>query len=160
MQVSDVCADDLDEVLALNEASVPHVNSLVIDDLRWFADTASCFRVARIEGKMAGFLIGLGPGLDYASPNYRWFARRHEDFGYVDRVAVAPFARRQGVGSRLYDEFAAILRGRVPVLTCEVNIRPANDSSMAYHERHGFVRVATQELDDGRKKVALMEKRL
>lgn len=160
MQVSDVCAGDLDEVLALNESSLPHVNSLVLDDLRWFAENAMFFRVARIEKTLAGFLIGLGPGLDYTSPNYRWFGRRHEHFGYIDRVVVAPFARRRGVGSRLYDEFAATLRGYVPVMTCEVNIRPANDASLTYHERHGFVCIATQETDGGGKEVALMEKRL
>ncbi len=160
MQIADFHEADLDNVLALNEAAVPHVNSLDRDALRWFAANVRYFRVAAIDDDLVGFLIGLQPGLDYASPNYQWFCARHRRFGYVDRVVVSPTARRRGVASQLYEDFAARLRGFVPLMTCEVNIRPANASSMVYHERHGFVQVATQETEGGKKEVALMEKRL
>lgn len=160
MQVEDVTAPDLDDVLALNQASLPHVSSLSRRDIQWFLDHAPYFRLARREGKLAGFLIGLGPGLDYASPNYRFFCNRHETFGYVDRVVVAPEAQRLGVASRLYEDYASTLRGFTPVMTCEVNIRPPNEGSLVYHDGHGFVRVATQETEGGRKEVALLEKRL
>lgn len=160
MQVIDVSEAWLEEILALNEASVPAVNSLDLEQMRWFHDRAPYFRCLRVEDRLAGFLIGLGPGLDYASPNYRWFCGKHERFGYVDRVAVAKDFRRLGIASRLYDDFADTLRGEVPVMTCEVNIRPPNESSMAYHLRHGFVRVATQKTEGGAKEVALMEKTL
>ena len=43
-------------------------------------------------------------------------------------------------------------------MTCEVNIRPPNDGSMHFHERLGFRQVASQEIDGGKKEVALMEK--
>ena len=160
MQVVDVSEAFLEEIRALNEASVPAVNSLDLAQVRWFAEHATYFRVVRIDGQLAGFLIGLGPGLDYASPNYRWFCMKHELFGYVDRVAVAEDFRRLGIGSTLYDDYADTLRGQVPVMTCEVNIRPPNESSMAYHLQHGFVCVATQETEGGSKEVALMEKTL
>ena len=81
-------------------------------------------------------------------------------FGYVDRVAVASAAQRLGIASRLYEDYASTLRGFAPVMTCEVNLRPPNAGSLTYHEIHGFVRVATQETEGGRKEVALMEKRL
>lgn len=160
MQVTDVKETDLDDVLALNQASLPHVSSLTMRELRWFAQNAPYFRVIRRDGRLAGFLIGLGPGLDYRSPNYRYFKKKHEMFGYIDRVAVAPDAQRLGVASQLYEDYATTLRGFVPVMTCEVNIRPPNEGSLAYHQHHGFVRVATQETDGGNKEVALMEKRL
>lgn len=160
MQVEDVSASDLDDVLALNEASVPHVNSLTAHELEWFLKHATYFRLVRHEERLAGFLIGLGPGLDYQSPNYRYFCARHEMFGYVDRVAVATEAQRLGIASRLYEDYASTLRGFAPVITCEVNLRPSNAGSLAYHERHGFVCVATQETEGGSKEVALMEKRL
>ena len=160
MQVSDVTAVDLGEVLELNEACVPHVNGLDIEAMRWFADVADFFRQVRKDGRLAGFLIGLGPGLDYASPNYRFFADRYEKFGYVDRVAVAREARRLGVASLLYKTYEEFLLEVAPVMTCEVNLQPPNRSSMTYHERHGFVCVATQQTEGGRKRVALMEKYL
>jgi predicted GNAT superfamily acetyltransferase len=160
MQISDITDADLAAALALNESSTPHVNNIDLDMMRWFAANAFYFRVATIEGRFAGFLIGLRPGVDYASENYRWFCNNYKDFGYIDRVAVADSARRCGVASRLYDDFAAALRGQVEIMTCEVNIRPPNESSMRYHETQGFVQVATQETEGGKKQVALMEKKL
>ncbi len=160
MQIRDVHAGDIDEVHALNEASVPHVSSISLEAMQWFADQAHHFRVAILDGKLAGFMIGLRPGLNYASLNYRWFSENYDDFGYVDRVAVAEFAQRRRVASTLYEDFAGRLAGEVSVMTCEVNIRPPNESSMRYHELHGFRRVASQETEGGRKEVALMEKKL
>ncbi len=160
MQICDVSPHRLDEVLDLNETSVPHVSSVSINEMRWFGANAHYFRIAILDGELAGFLIGLRPGLDYASPNYGWFSRNYRDFGYVDRVAVAESARRNGVASALYADFEATLAGEVDVMTCEVNVRPPNESSMRYHELHGFVRVGSQETEGGRKEVALMEKRL
>lgn len=160
MQLSVVTPADLARVLALNEAAVPHVNSIDLEQMRWFADNAYYFKVASIDDQLVGFLIGLRPGLDYGSENYRWFCENYDDFGYVDRVAVDESARRFGVASRLYEDFAALLEGAAPYMTCEVNVRPPNESSMRYHERHGFRQVATQVTEGGSKEVALLEKRL
>lgn len=160
MQLTDITAADLHAVLDLNESSVPHVSSIDLEQMRWFANNAFYFRVATVDGRFAGFLIGLRPGLNYGSENYRWFCENYSDFGYVDRVAVDPSARRLGVASRLYDDFAATLRGAVSCMTCEVNVRPANESSMRYHEMHGFVKVGSQETEGGSKEVAMLEKKL
>ncbi|MDJ0939327.1 MAG: GNAT family N-acetyltransferase, partial [Woeseiaceae bacterium] len=92
--IRDVRASDLDAVLELNEAVVPDVNSLSIADLQWFADSAHYFRIAHAGDRFASFLIGMRPGTDYASPNYRWFVENYDDFGYIDRIAVAEHARR------------------------------------------------------------------
>ena len=58
----------------------------------------------------------------------------------------------------MYRDFGSSLPDVVPVLTCEVNIRPPNESSMRFHERYGFERVATQLIDDRSKEVALLAK--
>lgn len=160
MKLADVTVDDLPAVLALNEAAVPHVSSVSVEEMRWFSKHAHYFRIARIDGQLAGFLIGLRPGLSYQSPNYRWFSDHYEDFGYVDRVAVSRRARRQRVATRLYEDYANSLIGEVGVMTCEVNLRPANDASMRFHELQGFARVASQQTDGGEKEVALLEKKL
>lgn len=160
MRISDVSAIDLEGVCGLNDESVPHVSQIDREAMQWFANNAQYFRVAKIDRNLAGFLIGLRPGLPYDSPNYQWFGDRYRDFGYVDRVAVAASARRLGVATRLYEDFTATLGGSVDVLTCEVNIRPANKSSIQYHERLGFVQVGTLQSEGGKKKVALLEKKL
>ena len=159
MQISRIEQNDYDSVLALNAESVPHVNLVGAEELKWFDDNAACVHVAKIADRLAGFLIGLRPGTGYASPNYRWFCDNYQDFAYVDRVAVPSWARRQGVAESLYAAFAESQPG-VPRMTCEVNIRPKNDGSMRFHERMGFRQVASQEIDGGNKEVALMEKTL
>lgn len=160
MQLLDVTEADLAVVLALNEASTPHVSSIDLEQMQWFAANAFYFRIATIEDRFAGFLIGLRPGVDYGSENYRWFCSNYEDFGYIDRVAIEPSARRLGVASKLYEDFAGALRGVVDSMTCEVNVRPPNESSMRYHEEHGFVQVGRQQTEGGSKEVAMMEKKL
>lgn len=160
MQVADLSQADLEDVWILNEESVPNVSHIDRNEMAWFAEHAHYFRVIRHESELAGFLIGLRPGLPYASPNYRWFCERYPDFGYIDRVAVATSARRLGVATQLYRDFAATLVDGIEVMTCEVNIQPANESSMEYHRKLGFTEVGTQQTEGGEKEVALLEMRL
>ena len=159
MQISKIQPDDYDEVLVLNEASVPHVNSIDSRDLAWFHENAAFLSVVRIDGRLAGFMVGLRPGTSYKSENYRWFCENYDDFAYVDRVAVAEWAQRRGIAESLYTRFATSQSG-APVMTCEVNLRPPNEGSMRFHERMGFRQVASQETEGGKKEVALMEKKL
>ena len=84
-----VSLTELDVLLALNESEVPHVGSIDIERMHWFAKNADYFKVAQQDEQIAGFLVGFRPGSAYQSPNYRWFCDRYDDFAYVDRVAVA-----------------------------------------------------------------------
>jgi len=158
--IRDVATEDIDEILTLNEAEVPAVNSIPIGQMHWFAEHAAYFRVAIANNRLAAFLIGLRPGVAYESVNYRWFCKNYEDFGYIDRIAVAEHARRHGLATRMYDDFQASLKGDVDTMTCEVNLRPPNEVSMRFHERHGFSQVGTQPSEGGTKEVALMAKTL
>lgn len=158
--IRDVVAPDLDAVLSLNQAEVPHVGSADAEKMRWYADHATYFRVAVADSELAAYLVGFRPGTTYTSPNYRWFCERYDDFAYVDRIAVAPPARRSGLASRMYDDFAAELPESVGIMTCEVNIRPPNPSSMDFHCRLGFEQVGSLTSDDGEKEVAMLLKSL
>ena len=159
MKILNIAQHELAEVLLLNESAVPHVSSIDEVEMQWFADHAAFFDVARIDGDLAGFLIGLRPGTSYKSVNYRWFCEHYNDFAYVDRVVVAAQARRLGVAETLYKKFAESQSG-VPRMTCEVNVRPTNPVSMRFHEQQGFRQVGTQESEGGTKTVAMMEKTL
>ncbi len=152
----DVRDSDLRAVLRLNQSEVPHVGSIDIERMQWFAEHADYFRIA-IDGENLGaYLVGLRPGSSYGSPNYRWFCEHYDDFAYVDRVAVAASVRREGLASRLYDDFAASVPETVGFLTCEVNVRPPNESSMQYHLNRGFEKVGSLVSDNGKKEVALL----
>ncbi|MCH8944406.1 MAG: GNAT family N-acetyltransferase [Proteobacteria bacterium] len=159
MQIKNVTPKDFADVLRLNEDSLPHVSRIGTDDLQWFADNAAYFRMIRIDERLAGFLIGLRPGTNYASPNYNWFCDNYDDFAYIDRVAVADWARRRGIAESFYNDFGHSQSG-VAVMTCEVNIRPPNTGSMQFHERQGFKRIGSQVIDDGEKEVAYLEKKI
>lgn len=165
VSIRDVGNEDLDAVLELNEFVVPTVNSIPLEKMRWFAEQAAYFRVAiveegQVDERLAGFLIGLRPGIDYESSFYQWFCKNYDDFGYIDRVAVADHARRMGIASRLYDDFRLSLPNSVARMTCEVNTRPPNEGSMRFHKRMGFAQVGSLESLDGSKEVATLEKPL
>ncbi|GIL01889.1 MAG: acetyltransferase [Alphaproteobacteria bacterium] len=145
---------DWPAVVALNNAATPHVNALGEAQMRRLGAEARLALRATADREIAGFVLALAPGADYASPNYRWFAARYRDFLYVDRVAVASRWRGRGIAWRLYEAvFAAA--GAAPVC-CEVNLRPANDTSMRFHLGLGFVEVGRQMVEDGAKEVALL----
>jgi hypothetical protein len=156
---------DLPALHALNEAAVPAVNSLSPDGLRELLEAALVADVVESPageggGTVAGFLICLPEGLDYASDNYRWFSGQYPRFAYVDRVVVDGGQRGGGLGGALYGALTRKLAGQRPILTCEVNERPPNPASLRFHERLGFTPVGRQETEGGAKSVVLLAKPL
>lgn len=160
VELRDALPADLETVLALNEAAVPHVNRIDPAQLQALHRQAAYFRVALVADAVAAFLLGLTPEADYESPNFRWFCRNYAGFAYIDRVAVAESARRLGLASALYADFESQFATRVSMLACEVNLRPPNPASMDFHLRHGFRQAGSQVVDGGRKEVAMLVKTL
>jgi predicted GNAT superfamily acetyltransferase len=155
-----VSIDDLAVLRLLNEAATPHVNSIRLAEFDWFRVHAPYFRVAEQGGNIVGFLTALTPELPYASPNFEWFQTNRDRFVYIDRIVVTESARGSGVGRRLYRDVAEFAAPFANSLTCEVNIRPANPGSVAFHQRMGFREVGRQETEGGKKEVMLLEKEL
>jgi len=161
VHIRDLRWGDLAAVLALNNENVPAVSPLDATALARLTTLASVPLVAEIDHVFAGFCLVLPPGADYASLNYGWFSAHagalgYGTFAYLDRIAVAPSARRHGVGRAFYARLVERLRGVAPVLFCEVNIRPRNDVSLAFHESVGFREVGQQDTDGGAKTVSLL----
>ncbi len=157
MTIRDAHPDDLVEVLALNQKALPHVSSVALEDMQRFLEQAAYFKISRDPvGDLQGFLIALMPGLDYASDNYRWFSQAFDDFFYIDRIVIAENSRGQGLGSLLYQDVIETARSHAPRLTCEVNSKPPNPLSMAFHERFDFAPVGTQQTEGGTKEVTLL----
>ena len=159
--VRPVRPEDLDAVRLLNAANVPAVG--VLDEARvtLFTTAAEACWVAVDGGEVVGWFVGLLHGHEYASPNYRWFAERHDRFAYVDRIALAPAARGTGLADTVYDRFEQLARDAdVPVLCAEVNTVPPNPRSLAFHRRRGFDVVAEQAPYGGDERVAMLERLL
>ena len=72
-------------------------------------------------------------------------------------TAIDPTAQGLGLGRELYDEVKRHVDAEW--FTLEVNLRPRNDGSLAFHERLGFDEVGQQETDYGML-VSLQAKRL
>jgi len=147
---------DLPAVHAINQACVPHLSSITLEELRELARQACHFTVVKTDGKVVGFMLALGPGQRYESLNYRWFSERYEDFVYVDRIAFASGFRGAGLGRRLYENIEGEYKGRASVITCEVNLLPPNPESLAFHKRLGFEEVGQQDTEGGKKRVSLL----
>ncbi len=145
MLLRDAVDADLATVHALNEQSVPAVNSLAPDRLVWLAREAAYFRVATFGMDIAGFLLCLSPEVPYDSPNFGWVKARYDDFLYIDRVAVASQYHRRGVARALYRDAASLSGKRFRLLAAEVNTRPRNDGSLRFHASMGFEAVGSQD---------------
>lgn len=156
--------DDLIEVHAINQGEVPRVGSEPIAALAHIAAESILAPVAvdTDSGELVGFAMVLGPDADYGSDNYAWFGERYADFVYLDRVAIPPAHQRRGIGRALYDYVGAHARAVRPSATdwtLEVNLRPRNDQSLAFHTAMGFVEVGRHESRHGYL-VAMMAKPL
>jgi predicted GNAT superfamily acetyltransferase len=144
---------DLPRVLELNQGALPAVSPLGLEALERLV--AQCSMALGVEapdgsataGELAGFCLVLEPGADYGSGNYRWFSERYDSFVYLDRVVVDEAHRGQGLGRALYEEVEQL--ATAPLFTLEVNLRPRNDGSLAFHAALGFTEVGQQETDYG-----------
>jgi len=159
VQIRDVRTDELEHLLELNQSNQPHVSSISLKDLDHLHSEAMYFRLAESNGQMAGFLIAFDPAADYDSPNFLWFRGRYKTFAYIDRIIVAPEARRKGIAFRLYKDLEMLAKERrIPIMACEYNLLPRNEVSRLFHQKYGFEEVGTQETENGKKTVSLQIK--
>lgn len=155
-----VRSTDCAQLIALNSAAVPAVNDLTPDDLAALiaASHSAIAVVADTEpATVLGFAILFAAGAAYASENYRYFSGRSDSFLYVDRIVVAAGHRGRGLGARLYSAvFDAARALPADVVFCEVNLRPANPESLAFHNRLGFTEIGQQSTKNGAVVVSLL----
>ncbi len=143
-------------VLALNEDFVELLSPLDEVRLQQLLAWSDQALAVELDGGFAGFVLTFAAGAAYDGENFAWFAARHDDFLYLDRIVLAPHTRRQGVASAVYDELERGC-GR-PVLCLEVNLDPPNEASLAFHRGRGYVEVGRRV--SGGHLVSLMTKTL
>ena len=160
LSIRDVQPHELDSVLALNNAAGSTILPLDAAALRTLYEQASYFRLAEIDGHIAGFLLALREDADYASPNFQWFRERHSTFAYIDRIVVAKPYRGLGLGRVFYADVTSYAEMRVPLLSCEVFLEPRDDISLLFHGMWGFQEVGQQTMPSNGRRVALLAKPL
>jgi len=160
LAIRDVQEHDLDAVLAVNNGAGEGILPMSEAQLRHFFDIADYFRVAEVEGRLAGFLIALREDAGHDSPNFLWFRERFPRFLYVDRIVIARNNRRHGLGRVFYSDVQSYAEVRVPQLTCEVFLEPRDDATLLFHGSFGFHEVGQQRMPGNDRPVSLLSKEL
>ena len=141
-------------ILALNNAHAKELSWLEPARLQHLV--AHAF-LARRVGALDAFLLAFDQDAPYDSPNFLWFRARYPRFVYVDRVVVAASARGRGLARTLYrDLFEQAARAGHQCVVCEVNTRPPNPESGAFHAALGFTEVGHASIHDGAKDVCYL----
>jgi len=143
--------DDLPAILKLNNANLPAVSLLDLDELESDLEVAEHALVI-VADEVLGFCVTFPSGLDVdLGTNYKWFSDRYDDFLYLDRVVIDAAHRSRGLGEALYREVEHRMRseGRTSRFTCEVNLQPRNEGSLRFHARMGFEQVGEQQAKPG-----------
>ncbi|MFN0027196.1 MAG: GNAT family N-acetyltransferase, partial [Acidimicrobiales bacterium] len=148
---------DWDQIMALNNAEVPHVGPLQPDQGQWFIDHAAITVLETTgpntgdggsdggERELVAMVVAMTDGCGYTSPNYGWFAARYPHFSYIDRIVVRADFAGAGIAQRLYHHvMVSATNAAKPVLCAEVNLEPPNERSLRFHQRFGFVEVGRQ----------------
>ena len=160
ISIRDVREHELDSVLALNNAAGVTILPLDATKARFFFDHATYFRVAEVDGHLAGFLIAFDQDAAYQSSNYQWFRERYPAFFYIDRVVVASSRRGAVLGRVFYADVQSFAEVRAPQLACEVFLEPRNDVAVLFHGTYGFQEVGQQLMPETGRRVSLLAKEL
>ena len=144
--VRDLAPEDLDWAHALNQANGRELSFMEATD---FTAMLSRARFARVLDPEAAFLLAFDQPPTIDSPNFAWVRQHYPEALYIDRIAVASHARRQGVARRLYEDlFQQAAAQGFPQIACEINADPPNPASDAFHEALGFKPVGEARLED------------
>jgi predicted GNAT superfamily acetyltransferase len=145
-------------LLVLNNAHAQELSWLEPERLQHLVQQAF---LARRIGNLDAFMLALDQDALYDSPNFLWFRARYPRFVYVDRIVVASTARGRGCARRLYhDLFEHGARAGHERVVCEVNARPPNPESDAFHATLGFVEVGSASIYNDSKTVRYLSRAL
>lgn len=153
---------DASDVLRINGGARPGVAALTDLEFERLRGIARGHMLAAVcDARVVGYLLAFDSGAAYDGEEFRWFREReNEVFVYVDQVAVAEGSRGRGAGLALYAAISAIAHDvGAGALCCEVNARPPNPASLAFHKKLGFVVAGSLVTEDGRE-VDLLRLRL
>ena len=136
------------EMHTINQENIPEVGDLSeLEDFRARVNLSKNIFVYKWEDIIKAFVLCMREGQPYNSPNYQYISSRFEKFLYVDRIAVQEKFRRKGLAEKIYS--TVIDKGKENNLDilCEVNTRPSNKPSMAFHQKMGVEEIGTNDFE-------------
>lgn len=160
LTLRDVRPSDLAAVTGLNNTAGSSILPMDAAQIDHFYRHADYFRVAEVDGHLAGFLIALRDCTEHASSNFQWFRRHCKEFVYIDRVVVGDLHRGHGLGRLFYSDVQSFAEVRSPNLACEVFLEPRDDVSVLFHGVFGFHELGQQVMPESGRRVSLLVKPL
>jgi predicted GNAT superfamily acetyltransferase len=136
----DATAGDCDAILRINCDALPGVAELTPAYFEHLMSVRALFRLIEVKERVVGYLCTMNPSAAYDREEFQWFRERlRENFLYIDQVALALPYRGHGLGRTLYDDLEPYTYcNGIDTLVCEVNYKPANVASLAFHQQRGF----------------------
>jgi predicted GNAT superfamily acetyltransferase len=150
---------DETRVLEINVEAQPNVAALDGFELARLSNLSRTHIVAADVEALRGYALTFTGEDAYDGEEFLSLRKlMSQPFMYIDQVAVARSERARGIGRQLYEslEHTASERG-IRYLCCEVNTRPANPGSLAFHARLGFDTLSSMATRDGREVVLLQK---
>ncbi|MGH8153745.1 MAG: GNAT family N-acetyltransferase [Rhodanobacteraceae bacterium] len=160
LTLRDVRADDLAAVMGLNNTAGTSILPMDAAQLDRFYRFADYFRVAELDGHLAGFLIAVCDATPHASSNFQWFRAHCNHFVYIDRVVIGNLHRGHGLGRAFYADVQSYAEVRSPNLACEVFLEPRDDVAVLFHGVIGFHESGQQVMPESGRRVSLLLKQL
>lgn len=160
LNLRDVREADLPAVMGLNNTAGSSILPMDAAQLDKLYRNADYFRVAEVDGHLAGFLIALRDSTQHESSNFQWFKANCDGFVYIDRVVIGDLHRGHGLGRAFYSDVQSFAEVRSPHLACEVFLEPRDDVSVLFHGVFGFHEAGQQVMAEAGRRVSLLLKEL
>ena len=140
LQIRNIVIGDFDSIFDINRTSIPNVFELNAHEFSLLLNLCEYSKVINFNNEIAGYIFVVGRGQAYDGEEYNWFCENlNDEFLYVDQIAIGGKWQGMGCGRALYKDLENYaVNHQKTALVCEVNYKPLNQSSMAFHKRLGF----------------------
>ncbi len=145
--ISPITSRHYDQILKINQEFVHWLSPLDSKRLDWVLSIASYKR--QLDNAQA-VLFGYAHDAEYPDhKNMTWLNQHVENYFYIDRIIIDPKSQGKGYGKVLYQDIEKFARkvGHAH-LACEVNTKPNNQRSHAFHLAMGFIPIGDQDYPD------------
>ena len=132
----------------INQENTPEVGDVPeVTEFKNLITLSEYIVIAQDEVELVGFMLCMKEGNSYKSKNYLYLSGSYPKFLYVDRIAIQKDYRRQGLGRNIYKQVIESAESlRIPLL-CEVNTKPRNIASLAFHKNLGFKEIGNNDFE-------------
>jgi len=137
---------EINEIHEINQENSPDVGDIPsIKEFKELTELSDVIYAFKDKDKIIGFILLMREGSSYKSENYKFISSQYDKFLYVDRIAIQSNYRRRGLAETIYKKAINDAKRLGLDLLCEVNTRPRNDTSLAFHGKMGFTEIGTQD---------------